>query len=435
MCEIEGVRRRRESEALKQRLEKERPKILKMREIMMEQLYDESAIEQTMNNEWNIILSSGVLEDIVHTDHSDEPNELDQLRQFFVEKYSGLSDMYKFFSAVNSGGGTHTLEYIEFSKFLCETNIFQPEEDHSNAMLKIFLESHIVGENDGRKEKMGTTTANIHSEIHQYEFFVCIIKIAYYKYVTLEKKKMALEKKKGNQASTISKTKTPSIIKSVEMLYNDCLKHFIESKPAGTTMKAALGSDEVLLTFFEHLQDLSFVFQIYSSHEHDSESNNEENMDASEADPELPTLSGMMNLKQFSNFVGDAELLGPVIVATHSDHSINSFDALNNIDSPSPSSATDMEPLSSSTLTVKDVRQIFSASQHDTLTNPEEVMLVEKGGERDGHQQQMVFAEFLEGIARLGILKWSDPNMSYLDKIRRAIRKACAIVEKHRGSE
>eukprot|EP00984_Skeletonema_dohrnii_P003572 scaffold1210_cov79-Skeletonema_dohrnii-CCMP3373.AAC.2 len=51
-------------------------------------------------------------------------------------------------------------------------------------------------------------------------------------------------------------------------------------------------------------------------------------------------------------------------------------------------------------VTPKDIRQIFSASQND---RPEEVE--ENNGENVSHYEVMSFSEFVEAIARLGVMK------------------------------
>ncbi|KAK1734871.1 hypothetical protein QTG54_014331 [Skeletonema marinoi] len=52
------------------------------------------------------------------------------------------------------------------------------------------------------------------------------------------------------------------------------------------------------------------------------------------------------------------------------------------------------------TVTPKDIRQIFSASKND---RPEEVE--ENNGENVSHYEVMSFSEFVEAIARLGVMK------------------------------
>ena len=161
-------------EAEERRIASNRPKLQKMRSILMEQIRDEEIISTSMANEWTSIMNSGVLDSLVPSS-----KEREAIKSFLTKKYEELSHMFKYYSAVNSGGGTHTLEYIEFTKFLQETNIFQSPQ--SNVIIKLF----------------GASPSSIHSEIIQWEFFVSCIKIAVYKYITLAKKKMAALKKRG----------------------------------------------------------------------------------------------------------------------------------------------------------------------------------------------------------------------------------------------
>jgi len=98
MCELEVYRQQREKKELHIRLERERPHITKMREIMREQIIDENSVNNTMKKEWEPIASSGVLE-------NDIPDPQDQvaIRDVLTRHYSEISDLYKWFSAVNSG--------------------------------------------------------------------------------------------------------------------------------------------------------------------------------------------------------------------------------------------------------------------------------------------------------------------------------------------
>eukprot|EP00586_Coscinodiscus_wailesii_P023344 CAMPEP_0172520794 /NCGR_PEP_ID=MMETSP1066-20121228/292208_1 /TAXON_ID=671091 /ORGANISM="Coscinodiscus wailesii, Strain CCMP2513" /LENGTH=387 /DNA_ID=CAMNT_0013303607 /DNA_START=1045 /DNA_END=2208 /DNA_ORIENTATION=- len=379
-----------------------------MRDIMHEQLYNEETIQQAMDSEWVVIAKSGILDEIIP-----DEDEQNRIKKFFTDNYIELSDMYKFYSAVNSGGGTHTLEYIEVSKFLCKTNIFQTSDGaNSNVILKIFLRSHLNGEE----------TPNMHSEIRQPEFFVCIIKIALFKYITQTKKKLAILKKKGHEAfqAGLSKHKPPSPYEAVRTLYEQYLKPVIDKKFVGVAMKAVLGSDQVLLILHEHLDDLSAIFRLYAEFDGDDEADHYDRTtpnvaattthDADEslgtpgmihlddlsaifrlyaefdgddeadhydrmpnyvtttydADESLGTL-GMMNIKEFGKFVNDAQFLGGRDLLRHEEE-----------------------------MTYKDVRQIFSASQHDTVSNEEELSLMQHGGQADSHQEQ----DGISGIPR-----------------------------------
>ena len=99
-----------EREAEEQRIEYCRPKLQKMRDILKEQLVDDDTILTSMKNEWSLIEKGGALESLIPAQ-----NEQETIKAFFTDHYAELSEMYKYYSAVNSGGGTHTLEYIEVS--------------------------------------------------------------------------------------------------------------------------------------------------------------------------------------------------------------------------------------------------------------------------------------------------------------------------------
>ena len=62
---------------------------------------------------WSLTKNSGILENIVPDDGQGE-----DIRAFFFRYFVELNDMYKFYSAVNSGGGTHTLEYVSYVEIL-----------------------------------------------------------------------------------------------------------------------------------------------------------------------------------------------------------------------------------------------------------------------------------------------------------------------------
>jgi hypothetical protein len=86
-------------------------------------------------------------------------------------------------------------------------------------------------------------------------------------------------------------------------------------------------------------------------------------------------------------------------------------------------------------VTPKDIRQIFSASQND---RPEEVE--QKTGDVS-HYEVMTFSEFVEAIARLGVMKFAQAqgrpegsdeqehqeDLSYYECIKMAVEKACSI--------
>jgi len=105
--EVKDLNQNRLREVEEHRMASNLPKLEEMNRIMRKQLSDEETIKITMQNEWALITNSGVLQSIVPS-HSDQ----EAIRQFLLHNYEALSHMFKYYSAVNSGGCTHTLEYI-----------------------------------------------------------------------------------------------------------------------------------------------------------------------------------------------------------------------------------------------------------------------------------------------------------------------------------
>ena len=104
------------------------------------------------------------------------------------------------------------MEYIEFNKFLCETNIFGTENHHSNVLLKIFVGSAKCDKMNDESTSLVQSGANIATEIHQHEFFICLIRIAIYKYSTLNKQRFTTMRKKGHDVSITKVNQVKSLL-------------------------------------------------------------------------------------------------------------------------------------------------------------------------------------------------------------------------------
>lgn len=184
------------------------------------------------------------------------------------------------------------------------------------------------------------------------------------------------------------------------MLFDEFLLPTIERLPASTAVKKALDSEEVLLHIYENLDDLTRVFCKYAETKlniHDLEGIRE---------------IGMMNLQQFIILSTDCAFLGPIQTITATE---DEKDGPNTIIS-----------VGKDEITLKDVRQVFSASQHDTAMNDIELQFLED----DSHKETMVFAEYVEAIVRLGFLKYSfigdNCRNHHFECIRLAVAKITA---------
>jgi hypothetical protein len=194
------------------------------------------------------------------------------------------------------------------------------------------------------------------------------------------------------------------------MLYSEYLQPVIDRLPASTAVKKALESEDFLLLIYHHLFDLTKVFCKYAECKFNSN-----NIDDSRD-------SGMMNLQQFTQFSTDFDFLGFVVDVSYDDNASKSEltlssttadigynDSENGNDNDSQNdNDKDIRKQDDMTITLKDIRQVFSASQHDTAMNEAEIQLVED----DSHKETMVFPEFIEAIVRLGFLKYSPKSKS-----------------------
>ena len=296
-----------------------------------------------MLEEWGHMTKGAALELIC-------PNlqEQSKIRKFFVEHFEPITEMYKHAAAVGSDAGTGTISFMEFSSFLKESKVIEGSNLNDDIQ-RIFIESHVNDE-----ETQGTVT--LQSELHQHEFFVSMIAVAVFLKIRMKRGgRSSIAKARGARGKVI----TPS--EAVRQIYDDKFVPYIGKYLIGPSIKAALGTDEVLLLFKQHDEKLRTIFRIYG--------------DRFGSKIMKGDSSGAMNIHEFGNLISDSELMKKT--------SKNSNDEL----------------------TTKEIRQAFSAAQHDAIADEHEAAAVAEGT-RSSHLTQMTYCEFLEAIARIGASKW-----------------------------
>ena len=77
-------------------------------------------------------------------------------------------------------------------------------------------------------------------------------------------------------------------------------------------------------------------------------------------------------------------------------------------------------------LTQREVRQAFAAAQTESAFGAEEQTLVETA--TLSHLQLMSYPEFIEGIARLGAMKWEEKSIALFEKVELAVNAIVGIV-------
>lgn len=316
---------------------KNKPRIRKMKELLSEQVVDGGTVAMIMEDVWIKMTLSGTLDSLVKA-----KEERDSIRSFFITNYLDFSEIFKTFSGVNAQGSTSTLEYVEFNKFIYETGIFSSGQ-HSNMILKLF----------------GDVNTTIHSELDQHDFFLSLIQIAIYRYITLARRELIAREKRGQQFSREEMIPSPS--KALELLYNEHLKPLLKTLPSRSDVKDFLRSDDGLLLLFEYFDILCKMFCHYANLPYDKNSKDE------------CVKAGVLNLKQFNQFASD-DFLGTSVSGKN-------------------------------TITLKDARQIFSVSQNDGILSEAEDIDFGNRNTTDDHQLEMNFPEFIEGVCRLCVLK------------------------------
>ena len=68
-------------------------------------------------------------------------------------------------------------------------------------------------------------------------------------------------------------------------------------------------------------------------------------------------------------------------------------------------------------LTIREVRQAFAGAQGEHSEDP--------GSHSLGHAHRMDFPEFIDAIARVGVLKWEKDDLPIIDKIEFACSAIC----------
>ena len=226
------------------------------------------------------------------------------------------------------------------------------------------------------------------------------------------------------------------------MIYQDFLSPVLEKMPAGSKMRAAVGSDSVLILMFDNLSKLAKCFEKYvdeSNHDDDEQLINDNDLGGGGGEEVVARSipDGSMSIKDFASFTNDAGFVDEVVVSRRkfSDHGRKH---------------SIMGNRSTSSITQKDVRQIFSASQHDNIeANESEQRKVADDDNLSSHQELMIFSEFLEAIARLGVLKYHSQHtkvgegendnaeveqehdeeaLSHFECIKLAVGRVCSMV-------
>ncbi|CAM9462651.1 unnamed protein product, partial [Pylaiella littoralis] len=185
----------------------------------------------------------------------------------------------------------------------------------------------------------------------------------------------------GESGSGASRIKwAGSVHEAVDMFMESAMLPLAHRKVIGLQIKTALDSDEILAIYHDHDVVLKSVFSKYCT--------------ALDRAGAPAALGDLLNIAEFRSILKDSGLLGG-----------------NNKEEDE--------------LTIKEARQAFAGAQNDLC-----------GGDSYGASppgagvqvEQMTYPEFLEGIARVAMLKWESASSSPKTKIERAIMAVASLL-------
>ena len=168
-----------------------------------------------------------------------------------IENYEPFTEVFKHVAAVGAdAGGTATISFMEFSSFLKESKIIEGS-NMNEEIQRIFIESHVHGE-----DTQGNVT--LQSEMHQHEFFIGIISVSVYLKIKLKKGgRSSIARARGVRGKQVTHSD------ALKQIFNERVVPYIQRHLFGPAIKSALGTDEVLLLYQQHHEELEFIYNMY----------------------------------------------------------------------------------------------------------------------------------------------------------------------------
>ena len=182
----------------------------------------------------------------------------------------------------------------------------------------------------------------------------------------------------------------PSVPKALKMWYEEFILPILTNFQAGTKTQDIITTDAVMVLLHDNLLQLGKVFKEYCA-------NDFEERKASVDGAGDRVTAEEMSLKGFTFFANNAGFIDVEVVVHKSQEHRFSITG----------------DRSSIGLGVRYVHQIFAASQHDDMD------IADKKVDDVDHQQRMNIAELLEGVVRLGLLKYQNGTLADYDCIRK----------------
>lgn len=385
--------RRREVEEEERKLSDNRTKATLMRELIRHQLVSASQLDDGMRQEWEHMNRRGLMDTWIRAER-----EREKVFAKFRDNYVALLELFRFYSASTTGSSdAHLMEFVEFCAFCRDIDVFGGNNDLINhtTLAGAFAECAGIDVSDVK-----------YAHFELGDFLASLVWLA----LTTKggfgsTKKPATKTVTSKEAidsarRTLMRTRDLSQLGSafsaaqaLQQLFDDNVAHAFkthQSQLIGPITKQKLATDEILAILYVHRVELETVFKTYLA--------------TKPSDLDLSFQQGYMTLNEYVVLLEDSKLLG--------------------------SSSADSTDL----LTMKEVRQAFAGAQDNvvfgsssrqlTRANAKSSSSFSSNAKATTNNQSMLlsFAEFLEALLRLALLKWEDDSYSTGTKLTMAIQ-------------
>lgn len=404
--------RQKELEEEERKLTDNRSKANLMRSLIAQQLISAEQLEEAMRMEWERMNRRGLMDSWIRAER-----ERDKVYAKLRDNFLSLLELFRFYGAsTTSAADAHLMEFVEFCAFCRDIDLFGGTNDLINHTTLAGAFAEIAG--------IDVSEAK-HAHFEFGDFLASLIWLALTTKGGLgsTKKSSAIKTVTSKEAidsarRTIMRNRDLtnvgsafSTAQALQQLFDDNLAQAFrihQGQLIGSITKETLATDEILAILYVHKDQLETVFKTYLASKQDYWDNNFQ-LDV-----------GYMTLNEYLVLLEDSKLIG--------------------------SSNDD----SSDLLTLKEVRQAFAGAQddivvvqptlarnasHRALSSSHKQLAAgssaaDKGAAANGPSQSMLlsFAEFLEAILRLALLKWEDDTYCTVQKLTMAIETILANV-------
>jgi len=329
---------------------------------------------------------------------SDEA-EVVAIMDLLAENYTSLKEIFQS-HATSYKGKVLCMSANDFTKFTLDAKCLQPEKNwkildlYHDSMVKEAGIKKRSGKNKKASDKLMVSpdTPIITQSMDFAGFLVAMRNLAYTRYWEQDGGKLSNE-----QIKELGRNKIKDTRDAVQALLNTSVLLLIDKNAMMSLVKRALGVDEVLTLYYDHMHKLRSVFERYAG-----------------ADGVADT----MTITEFGAMVRDAGIMSMAeakkVFVLVQQQDLETTDTISGGGKGTAAAAAAAAAAAG------------DAVGHGAVAHAAVVDTIEGGAAYDD-DSLMTFAEFLSGVARIGMWKYHAAGGSLATKIAKAVDVVCAL--------